>query len=548
VRVPKRAPDEASTVWLRANTLGAILAVLGGLCGILFMAGVLIVLDDAGHISRHIALSIQTVGLLLLVFWLVSAVGIMLVVHRTILLPVARLRTAVAEVGKQRDLSKRIEPSLPGEVGKLATAINAMLLELQQTVEAESVAVRQADEELKRAKERAEHANRAKSQFLATISHEIRNQLNGLFAIVQQVRQDTLTPETRGQFAMAQASAVSLLALVNDLLDFAKIEAGKLELENINFDLVTALKEALKPLELRAGQKGLEFQVTYAADLPKVLLGDPRRLSQIVLNLVNNAIKFTERGTIRVSVEAAERRDQYVNVLIRVSDTGIGIPHDKLGQIFDPFAQAEGSTTRRFGGSGMGLTISRQLAELLGGSIGVESQLGQGSTFSFVARFVVPKVKIDVAAVRPLQPKKSMHVLVVEDNVINQELAVQLLRKRGHTTQVASSGMEALQLYQPGAFDLILMDVQMPEMDGLQVTRAIREREGSGEKRVPILAMTAHVFQEDQRRCQNAGMDGFLAKPIQAADFFAAIEAIASGVATAGSLFTSFSRSPHSRM
>jgi Signal transduction histidine kinase len=510
----------------------------------LFVAGVLIFLDDADQLNRHIALSVQTVGLLLLVFWLVSAVGIMLVVHRTILSPVARLRTAVAEIGKQCDLSKRIELSLPGEVGKLVTAINAMLLELQQTVEAESLATRRADEELRRAKERAEHANRAKSQFLATISHEIRNQLNGLFVIAQQVRQDTFTTETREQFAMTQASAASLLALVNDLMDFAKIEAGKLELESINFDLVTALKEALKPLELRAGQKGLEFQVAYAADLPKVLLGDPRRLSQIVLNLVSNAIKFTERGTIRVSVETAERQDQHVNVLIRVSDTGIGIPHDKFGQIFDPFAQAEGSTTRRFGGSGLGLAISRQLVELLGGSIGVESRCGQGSTFYFVARFVVPKVQIDVVDVPPRQSKKSMRVLVVEDNIINQELAVQLLRKRGHTAQVASSGKEALQLYQPGAFDLVLMDVQMPEMDGLQVTRAIREREGSGEKRVPILAMTAHVFQEDQRRCQDAGMDGFLAKPIQAADFFAAIEVVAGGVATAGSLFASFSGSP----
>jgi signal transduction histidine kinase/CheY-like chemotaxis protein len=516
-------------VWLRANTLSAVVAVLGALCGMLFVTGLLIFLDSADQLNRPVVLSVQAFGLLLLVFWLLAAIGVILVIHRTILSPLARLRQAVAEIGKQRDLVKRIELSFPGEIGALATAINAMLLELQQTAEADRMVMVQADAELKRARERAEHANRGKSQFLATISHEIRNQLNGLFVIAQQVRQDTLTPETREQFAMTQASAASLLALVNDLLDFAKIEAGKLEIENINFDLAATLKEALKPLELRARQKGLNFQITVAADLPNVLLGDPRRLNQIVLNLVSNAVKFTERGTIRVSVETAQRQDQQVDVQIIVSDTGIGIPHDKFGQIFDPFAQAEGSTTRRFGGSGLGLAISRQLVELLGGRISVESQLGQGSIFSFVVRFIIPKVPRDVASAPPQQSKKSLRVLVVEDNVINQELAVQLLRKRGHTAQVASSGKEALQLYQSGAFDLILMDVQMPEMDGLQVTRAIREREGSHEKRVPILAMTAHVFHEDQRRCQQAGMNGFLAKPIQAADFFAAIEAVAAG-------------------
>ncbi len=509
----------------------------------LFLAGVMIFLDNADQLDPQIVLSMQTFGLLLLVFWSLSAVSIMLVIHYTVLSPVARLRMAVAEIGKQHDLSKRIELSLPGEVEALATAINAMLFDLQRTVEADRLVTQQAGEELKRTKERAEQANRAKSQFLATISYEIRSQLHGILGITRRAREDALPPEMREQFAMAQASAASLVSLVNDLLDYAKIEAGTLEFENINFDLVSALNETLKPLERRAETKGLMFQVNYATDLPKVVLGDPRRFSQIVFNLVSNAIKFTEQGTIRVSVDAGLRQDQQVDVLIKVSDTGIGIPHDKVSQIFDPFAQTDGSTNRRFGGPGLGLAISRKLAELLGGRIGVESQLGQGSSFSLVARCIIPKVRVDATAAHAQQSQKSMRVLVVEDNVINQELAVQLLRKRGHTAQVASSGKEALQLYQPGAFDLILMDVQMPEMDGLQVTRAIREREGSGERRVPILAMTAHVFHEDQRRCQEAGMDGFLAKPIQAADFFAAIEAVARGGAPASTPATSFPES-----
>lgn len=255
------APDKASNVRLRANTLGATVAVLGGLCAVLFLVGVMFFLDNADKIDPQIVLSMQTLGLLLLVFWSLSAVSSMLVIHYTILSPVAHLRMAVAETGKQRDLSKRIELSFPGEVEALATTINAMLLALQRTVEADRAVTQQAGEELKRAKERAEQASRAKSQFLAAISYEIRSQLHGILGITHLAREDALPSETREQFAMAQASAASLVSLVNDVLDYSKIEAGTLEFENINFDLVSALNETLKPLERRAETKGLVFQV-----------------------------------------------------------------------------------------------------------------------------------------------------------------------------------------------------------------------------------------------------------------------------------------------
>ncbi|MEO8659093.1 MAG: ATP-binding protein [Bryobacteraceae bacterium] len=377
------------------------------------------------------------------------------------------------------------------------------------------------------AREMAAHAemvSAARTQFLANVSHEIRTPMNSILGMTDLALDTQLTEQQRDYLDMVRASGQSLLILLNDVLDFSKIEAGKLSLHPRRFDIRALIEEALKPMVLRAASRSLEFYSTIHPDVPAKVVGDDERLRQLLLNLTGNAIKFTSSGSIQVAIEPVPSHPDAVRILI--SDTGIGIPPDKQEAIFEPFTQADGSMTRRYGGTGLGLSISAKLVEMMGGRLYVSSRPGEGTTFATIIH--LPRAEggptaVDVTARKAPRWQGRLRVLVAEDSVTNQILVRRLLEREGHAVDVAQTGEEAVRKFRESKYDLVLMDVQMPEMDGLEATGGIREIEKQEGGHVPILAMTAHAMPGDREQCLAAGMDGYLSKPVQSPELLRAV-------------------------
>jgi signal transduction histidine kinase/CheY-like chemotaxis protein len=485
-----------------------------------------------------------TMHLVLNVLLLAAAVLLARITSRVFVRPLVLLERAMDSV-RAGNLEPIRVPASGDEIERLATSFNEMTQSLassrrqvREHQEHLEEKIRERTSELQLSMDRAEAATRAKSGFLANMSHELRTPLNGIQGMLEIALDSELTAVQREDLETARECSNSLLALVNDILDLSKIEAGRMTLEKIEFEPRELIGSCSKSLAPKAADRGLQLSCEIAPEVPAYLLGDPLRLKQIVINLLDNAVKYTNAGSVRlrltnVSALGADR----VRLRIDVIDTGIGIPAEKMQTIFDEFTQADESITRRYGGTGLGLAITKKFVQMYNGRIWVESEVGRGSTFHVEIHLDTIHAPPGLAEPRPpgavalpdnVPAPAHGRILIVEDNRINQQVVAGLLTKKGYHTTVANHGGEALAALETADFDLVLMDVQMPVLDGLETTRRIRLDERW--RNLPIVGLTAHAMAGDRERCLEAGMSDYLPKPVRGPALLEAVQRHLGGV------------------